>query len=68
VNRKRPNYAKTSRSLASRLDELCKLEVVEADDKTAAVAGNIIVAPGGKQNLAGARRLKPIGSNQRRSA
>jgi two-component system chemotaxis response regulator CheB len=41
-----PQY---TRSLASRLNELCELEVVEADDKTTAVAGKIIIAPGGKQ-------------------
>ena len=41
--------AQYTRSLASRLNELCELEVVEADDKTAAIAGRVLIAPGGKQ-------------------
>lgn len=41
--------AQYTHSLATRLNELCELEVVEADDKTAAVSGRVIVAPGGKQ-------------------
>ena len=41
--------AKDACSLASRLDELCEVEVVEADDKTAAVTGRTIIAAGGTQ-------------------
>jgi two-component system chemotaxis response regulator CheB len=36
-------------SLAKRLNEICELEVVEASDGLAAVAGRIIIAAGGKQ-------------------
>jgi two-component system chemotaxis response regulator CheB len=41
--------AQYTSSLASRLNEICELEVVEAIDKTEAVAGRIILAAGGKQ-------------------
>ena len=52
--------AQYTRSLARRLDEICELEVVEASDKTEAVAGKVIIAPGGQQTklaCAGARLL-----------
>jgi two-component system chemotaxis response regulator CheB len=38
-----------TRSLATRLDEICELEVVEAGDKTEAVAGRLLIAPGDRQ-------------------
>ncbi len=41
--------AQYTRSLAARLDEICELDVIEARDKTEAVAGKVIVAPGGQQ-------------------
>jgi two-component system chemotaxis response regulator CheB len=52
--------AQYTRSLAARLDEICQLEVVEATDNTAAVAGRVILAQGGKQmrlECAGSRLL-----------
>jgi two-component system chemotaxis response regulator CheB len=36
-------------SLSARLDEICQLEVSEARDKREAVAGHVLVAPGGRQ-------------------
>ena len=36
-------------SLATRLDSICPLDVVEATDKMEAVAGKVIIAAGGKQ-------------------
>jgi two-component system chemotaxis response regulator CheB len=41
--------AQYTRSLAARLDEICELDVVEGVDNMEAVAGKIIIAPGGKQ-------------------
>ncbi len=41
-----PGY---THSLAERLNAICELEVVEATDKTEAVAGRILIAPGGRQ-------------------
>ena len=41
--------AQYTRSLAMRLNEICKLDVVEAGDKTEAIAGKVLIAPGGKQ-------------------
>ena len=50
--------AQYTRSLALRLDEICELEVVEAQDKTEAVAGKIIIAQGGQQ-----MQLKRVGGS-----
>jgi two-component system chemotaxis response regulator CheB len=41
-----PQY---TRSLADRLDKICELEVVEASDRTQALPGRILIAPGGRQ-------------------
>jgi two-component system chemotaxis response regulator CheB len=41
--------AQFTQSLASRLDEICPLNVIEARDQSEAVAGQIVIAPGGKQ-------------------
>ena len=41
--------AKYTCSLAARLDEICALHVVEGRDKMEAVAGKVMIAPGGKQ-------------------
>ena len=41
--------AQYTRSLAVRLDDICELEVVEAEDKMEAVAGKVIIAAGGRQ-------------------
>jgi two-component system chemotaxis response regulator CheB len=41
--------AQFTRSLASRLNESCELDVVEATDNTEAAAGTIVIAAGGKQ-------------------
>lgn len=41
--------AQYTRSLAARLDEICALDVVEAKDNMEAIAGKVIIAPGGKQ-------------------
>jgi two-component system chemotaxis response regulator CheB len=46
-----------TRSLASRLNELCELEILEADDLAEAEAGKVFIAPGGKQT-----RLERIGT------
>ena len=40
--------AQYTRSLASRLNEMCELEVVEASDNTPAAAGKVFLAAGGK--------------------
>ena len=41
--------AQYTQSLAMRLNEICELDVAEASDKMEAVAGKVIIAPGGKQ-------------------
>lgn len=41
--------AQFTRSFAARLDEICALHVVEARDEIEALAGNVMIAPGGKQ-------------------
>lgn len=41
--------AQYTRSLAKRLDQLCGLDVVEAEDQMKAFAGQIVIAAGGKQ-------------------
>lgn len=41
--------AQYTQSLAKRLNELCQLEVVEAQNATEAVGGRVIIAKGGKQ-------------------
>jgi two-component system chemotaxis response regulator CheB len=40
--------AQYTRSLASRLHEICQLDVLEATDKTKAVANRVIIAAGGQ--------------------
>jgi two-component system chemotaxis response regulator CheB len=41
--------AQYTRSLAARLDAICRLDVFEAEDNMEAVAGKIIIAAGGQQ-------------------
>jgi two-component system chemotaxis response regulator CheB len=41
--------AQYTQSLATRLDDICELHVVEAADRTEARAGHVIVAAGGRQ-------------------
>jgi two-component system chemotaxis response regulator CheB len=41
--------AKYTHSLASRLDTICELRVIEATDEMEAVGGNVLIAAGGKQ-------------------
>ena len=41
--------AQFTASLASRLHEMCEVDVVEAEDKMQAVPGKLILAPGGRQ-------------------
>jgi two-component system chemotaxis response regulator CheB len=58
--------AQFTRSLATRLDDVCELEVVEASDKTEAVAGKLLIAPGDRQmrlQRAGARLLVRVNND-----
>lgn len=40
---------KYTHSLATRLNDICVLDVVEATDRTEVVAGKVLIAPGGQQ-------------------
>jgi two-component system chemotaxis response regulator CheB len=41
--------AQYTRSLAARLNDICELEILEAEDLVEAKAGRVFIAPGGKQ-------------------